>query len=143
MFLGFYGLMRGVRETQANMVAGLAMMLAYGGSFIGSYMIAHNVIAPNMRASRAQAQLAVQMMEAQERGETIDPKLLLDNAGVDPDIAAEIATQASAEDGFKEAKVMGGNEEEDMKSIREIGDARKRNGERLDELKDKLPELAK
>jgi hypothetical protein len=143
MFLGFYGMMKGVRETQANMIAGIAMTLAYGGSFVGSYMIAHNVIAPNMRASRAQAEIAMQMVEAQKRGEKLDAKLLLGNAGVDPGMAAEIAKQAAAEDGFQEAKMMGGNEEEDMKSLREMGDARKRNGERLDELKDKLPELAK
>jgi predicted transcriptional regulator len=136
-------MMKGMRETQANMIAGIAMTLAYGGSFVGSYMIAHNVIAPNMRANRAQAEIAMQIMEAQERGEKPDPALLIGNAGVDPDMAAEIAKQAAAEDGFQEAKMVGGNEEEDMKSIREMSDARKRNGERLDELKDKLPELAK
>jgi hypothetical protein len=143
MFLGFYGMMKGMRETQANMIAGIAMTLAYGGSFVGSYSIAHDVIGPNMRASRAQAEIAMQMVEAQKRGEKLDPKLLLGNAGVDPDMAAEIAKQAAAEDGFEEAKMAGGNEEEDMKAIREMGNARKRNGERLDELKDKLPELTK
>jgi hypothetical protein len=144
MFLGFYGLMRGMREMQANLIAGLMMMLAYGGSFVGSYIIASKVIAPNMRAGRAQAEVAMQVLEQQqEGGGEVDHAALIEGAGLDPDVAAEIAKQATAEDGFQEAKVVGGNEEDDMKSIREMGDARKRNGARLDELKDKLPELAK
>jgi len=143
MFLGFYGIMRGMRETQANLIAGLVMTLAYGGSFVGSYMIASKVIAPNMRSGRAQAEVAMQMLKQQQEGGEVDADALLEGAGLDPEVAAEIAKQAAAEDGFKEAKVMGGNEEDDMRSIREMGDARKRNGERLDELKDKIPELAK
>jgi hypothetical protein len=143
MFLGFYGMMRGMREAQANLVAGLVMTLAYGGSFIGSYTIASNVIAPNMRAGRAQTELALQMLEQQKEGGAVDHDALLEGAGLDPEAAAEIAKQAAAEDGFKEAKIMGSSEEDDMKSIREMGDARKRNSERLNELKDKIPELAK
>jgi hypothetical protein len=143
MFLGFYGIMRGMRETQANLIAGLAMTLAYGGSFVGSYMIASNVIAPNMRAGKAQAEVAMQLLEQQQEGGEVDPDALVEGAGLDPEIAADIAKQAAAEDGFKETKIMGGNEEDDMKSIREMGDARKRNSERLDDLKDNLPEMAK
>jgi hypothetical protein len=143
MFLGFYGMMRGMREAQANLVAGLMMALAYGGSFIGSYQIASNVIAPNMRAGRAQTELALEMLKQQKEGGPVDHGTLLEGAGLDPEVTAEIAKQAAAEDGFKEAKIMGSSEEEDMKSIREMGDARKRNSERLNELKDKIPELAK
>ena len=143
MFLGFYGIMRGMREAQANLVAGLLMTLAYGGSFIGSYTIASKVIAPNMRAGRAQTELALQMLKQQKEGGAVDHDALLKGAGLDPEGSAEIAKQAAAEDGFKEAKIMGSSEEDDMKSIREMGDARKRNSERLNELKDKIPELAK
>jgi len=141
MFLGFYGMMRGLREAQVNAIAGIAMTLAYSGSFVGSYSIASNVIAPGLR-SRASAGAALEVITHHD-GTGKSPEELLEATGLDPEAEGEVAEAAAAEDGFQEVHVSGASEEEDLKSIREMGDARKRNSSRLDELKDKLPELAK
>jgi len=139
MFLGIYGMMRGIRETQANALAGIAMTLAYGGSFVGSYSIAHNVIMPGIRGQGGASAMHAML---NHDGTTSDPNALLEASGLDPEAAAEIKEHATAEDGFQEVHMVGGDEEEDMKSIREMGDARKRNSEKLKDLKEKLPELS-
>ena len=116
---------------------------SHGSSFAGSYFVAAKVIAPNMRSGRAQAAVAMQVLKAQQNGEALDHQGVVEGSGLDSDVTAEIVKQATAEDGFKEAKVVGVSEEEDMKSIREMGEARKRNSERLEDLSEAIPELTK
>jgi hypothetical protein len=140
MFLGFYGIMRGVRETQVNMIAGIVMTLAYGGSFVGSYSITKNVIAPGLQGA-SQAAVAMQVL-AQQGAEPKDPNALLEAAGVDPALGAELTEQATVEDGFKQVKESGSGNS-DMEAIEEMGAARKRNGAKLGKLSDNLKELAK
>jgi len=143
LFLGFYGMMRGLRETQVNAVAGIAMTLAYGASFAGSYSITANVIAPGMRRA-SQAAIAMQALAQQQGGGEgeVSPEEVLQAAGVDPELGAEITEQATTEDGFKQVRESGSGNS-DVESIEEIGAARKRNSAKLGDLSGKLKELAK
>jgi hypothetical protein len=140
LFLGVYGLMQGLSQLRASALMGATTLVLYSASFVGSFQITQDVIVPSIR-KKPQAAMNAEM--AAKLG--IDPSQLKNNpqlgAGPLDSRALESAGGQVAEDGFKENRMTGGNEEEDLKSIREMGDARKRNSKKLDEMNNKLPSL--
>jgi serine/threonine-protein kinase len=139
LFLGLYGLMQGMQQLRSNALMGAATLILYSASFVGSFQVTQGVIIPSLK-KKPQAVMNAQV--AQQLG--IDPTHIKDTqlspGSLDPR-ALENSGHASAEDGFQENKMTGGNEEEDLKSIREMGDARKRNSKKLDQMNEKLPSL--
>jgi hypothetical protein len=140
LFLGIYGLMQGLSQLRSNALMGAMTLVLYSASFVGSFQVTQGVIVPSIR-KKPQAMMNAEV--AQKLG--IDASKLKDNpqlgSGPLDDRALEAAGSGIAEDGFQENKMTGGSEEEDLKSIREMGDARKRNSKKLEEMNEKIPGL--
>jgi hypothetical protein len=138
LFLGMYGLMRGLQELRSSGLAGVATLMVYGAAFVGSYMVAISSVMPSLKGGSASVGAAALGFNGAEG--IGDAELL---AG-DPDAVLEALGDAGvAEDGIEDRRFAGGSEEADLESIRAMQDARKNNSARLNNLQGKIPSLAK
>lgn len=131
LFLGLYGVVRGVQGARSNMLIGAATTILFAGSFVASFQVVNGVIVPGLRRS-SQAEVTADVRQK-----------LLGAHHEDENPVIDAGTVEQAQEGFRETHLVGASEEEDMKSIRAMGQARKHNSKSMENLNDKIPDLVK